>query len=228
MKKIVAYFRVSTKKQGKSGLGLDAQKEIVRKKTEEIGGCIVAEHTDIESGKKNNRVELLKAIDAAKKENATLMIAKLDRLSRDVEFIFRLKNSGVDFFCCDIPEVNTLSLGVFASFAQYERERIVSRIKDALKAKKDRGFKLGNPKNLTKKARENSLESRRKSNKRIIDNIKNVVYVQSLRSKGLSIRQIVSYANDSGRKTIRGKKFCIATVQRLLLIAKKNNVYDFI
>src|SRR5687768_4307650 len=108
MKKYVAYYRVSTVKQGQSGLGLEAQKTIVRKFTGcEDGSCIEKEYTEIESGKKSDRAILVQALAYCKQNKCTLVIAKLDRLSRDIEFIFALKNSKVDFVCCDLPELNT-------------------------------------------------------------------------------------------------------------------------
>jgi hypothetical protein len=143
--KYIAYYRVSTAKQGASGLGLEAQKaEVIRT----VGnGIILNEFTDIESGKNNNRVNLEAAISECKKAGATLIIAKLDRLSRDVEFLFKLKNSGIEIKACDLSDFNTLTLGIFATMAQHERELISKRTKDGLRAKKERepNFKFGNP-----------------------------------------------------------------------------------
>ena len=117
MKSYIAYYRVSTMKQGVSGLGLAAQRSavisFVREKSQ-----ICGEYTEIESGKRNNRQELARAIDHAKRERATLVIAKLDRLSRNASFIFALRDSGVEFVCADMPEANTLSIGIFATEAK--------------------------------------------------------------------------------------------------------------
>jgi len=142
--KYVVYYRVSTKEQGKSGLGLEAQKAEVNRFLKE-DDSIIKEFTDIDSGKNDNRVELQKAIEHAKKENAKLLIAKLDRLSRSVSFIFQLRDSKVDFVCCDLPDANTLTIGIFATMAQHEREVISKRTKAALAARKAKGFKLGTP-----------------------------------------------------------------------------------
>lgn len=146
MTKYVIYKRVSTKRQGQSGLGLEAQQEICLKYISESAGVLVAAYQDIESGTHRKRPGLLKAIERCKKENATLVIAKLDRLARDVEFTFKVINSGIQIHFCDMPVINTMILGVFAATAQYERELISKRTKDALAVKKAQGVKLGRPK----------------------------------------------------------------------------------
>ncbi|WP_305952212.1 recombinase family protein [Emticicia oligotrophica] len=156
--KYVAYYRVSTKKQGMSGLGLDAQKQTANSFLKE-GDLIVKEFLEIESGKKNQREQLEEAIKFARNSKCTLLVAKLDRLSRNVSFIFTLRDSGVDFVCADIPDANTLTIGIFATIAQHEREIISRRTKDALKAKKQHGFKLGSPQNLTDYSRTQSTKS---------------------------------------------------------------------
>ena len=146
MRKYIAYYRVSTIKQGDSGLGLEAQRNDVTRYT---NGNLLHEFTDVASGKKNTRPELEKALAMAKSENAVLIFAKLDRLSRDVEFIFSIRNAGVEIVCCDMPDLNTLTIGIFATMAQYERELISERTKKALAVKKAQGVKLGKPENLT-------------------------------------------------------------------------------
>lgn len=135
MKKYVSYLRVSTVKQGQSRLGLEAQRRAVAQYAKE-GSAILAEYVEVESGKNNERLELYKAIEQARSSNACLLIAKLDRLSRDAAFIFTLRNTGIDFVCADMPEANTLTIGIFAVLAQHERELISSRTKAALGAKK--------------------------------------------------------------------------------------------
>ena len=137
-KQYVAYFRVSTQRQGASGLGLSAQRTSVNGYIYNKGE-IVAEFTDIESGKKNNRPELLKAIALCKDKGAVLLIAKLDRLTRNVAFIFTLRDSGAEFVCADMPEANTLTIGVMATMAQHEREVIGDRTRKALAEKKRAG-----------------------------------------------------------------------------------------
>ena len=146
-----AYYRVSTKQQGASGLGLEAQQAAVVSFLK--GGQSQGEYVEVESGKKNQRPQLLAAMAAARAAGGVLLIAKLDRLSRTARFIFTLRDSGVDFVCCDMPDANTLTVGLFAVLAQHERETISKRTKDALAAKKARGAQLGTPANLTAGAR---------------------------------------------------------------------------
>lgn len=127
----VAYLRVSTDKQGSSGLGLQAQETAISAFLKS-GDEVIASYKDIESGKKSDRPQLMAALEHCKKEGATLLIAKLDRLSRNVAFIFNLRDSGVDFVCCDMPDANTMTIGILALFAQHEREMISKRTKEAL------------------------------------------------------------------------------------------------
>ena len=213
MEKYVAYYRVSTKKQGKSGLGLEAQKSRVNFFLADKG-IVISEHVEIESGKKDNRVELAKAILEAKESSATLIIASLDRLSRNVSFIFSLRDSGVRFVCCDLPEANTLTIGIMASMAQHERERISQRTKDALKAKKAQGFKLGSPKNLTDEARAKGRKAR--SEKASINNANANNAARDLLGSGLSLAKVAERLNQYGIKTSRGNTFTKASVQSLL------------
>lgn len=143
MKKYAVYIRVSTLKQGKSGLGLEAQKKICEDYVMSQGGKVDATFKDVESGTHRNRKGLQDAIEYCKKNDCMLVFAKLDRLARDVEFCFKVVNTGIDIHFCDMPNINTLLLGVFASVAQYERELTSDRTKKALQAKKARGEKLG-------------------------------------------------------------------------------------
>ncbi len=136
MNTFVCYYRVSTQKQGQSGLGLEGQRVTVQKFCAE--GRIIGEFTDVESGKKDNRPELLKAIDAAKQHGATLVIAKLDRLSRNLTFISSLMDSGAKFVCCDMPQANEFTIHIFAALAQQERKMISERTKAGLAAKRER------------------------------------------------------------------------------------------
>lgn len=142
------YYRVSTQRQGASGLGLEAQRVAVRAFVANPTQ-LLAEYVEVESGRKNQRPQLLAAIAAARQAGSTLLIAKLDRLSRNAGFVLALRDSGVDFVCCDMPDANTLTIGLFAVLAQHERETIAKRTKEALAAKKARGFLLGNPQNMT-------------------------------------------------------------------------------
>lgn len=159
----VCYIRVSTQRQGRSGLGLESQQSICCEYVKSVHGHILAEFKDVESGTHRNREGLNKAISFCHEHSCTLVIAKLDRLARDVEFTFNVINSGIDIHFCDMPVVNTIILGVFASVAQYERELTSKRTRDALKAKKTRGFALGNEKGYDmSKAIKASATSRRK------------------------------------------------------------------
>ena len=217
MQSFVTYYRVSTKKQGLSGLGLEAQKNIVEQFAK-AKGKIIAEFTEIESGKKRNRLELENAISFAKEHNAVLLIAKLDRLSRDVEFIFSLKNSGINFVCADMPEMNTLTIGIFAVMAQHEREMISKRTKDALAAKKKLGFSLGSPKNLTKQAQRKGAQMRAQKAKDLSVNKQAFAVIRGLREQGLSFLSIAQKLNNCGLRTVKWKKFQAITVQRICIM----------
>lgn len=142
-KRYCTYLRVSTTKQGASGLGLEAQRKMCLDFIERSNGVNAAEYKDVESGTHRERKGLWQAIDFCKRNGCALVIAKLDRLARDVEFTFRVINSGIEIHFCDMPVVNTMILGVFASVAQYERELCSSRTKAALEQKKAAGAKLG-------------------------------------------------------------------------------------
>lgn len=164
--KFCEYIRVSTQRQGRSGLGLQAQQEINRRYTESVGGEIIATYKDVESGTHRDRPGLWKAINFCKENDCTLLVAKLDRLARDVEFTFKVINTGIDIHFVDMPTVNTMILGVFASVAQYERELTSKRTKDALAAKRSKGFKLGNAKGCSmEKAQAASATARREKAK---------------------------------------------------------------
>lgn len=141
--KHVSYIRVSTTRQGKSGLGLEAQRRAVRDHLGNNGWELIAEFVEVESGKKNNRPELEKALAACKRERATLVIARLDRLARNVHFVAGLLESGVAFTCCDMPEADRAFLQMAAVFAEWEGRKISERTKAALKVAKERGTLLG-------------------------------------------------------------------------------------
>ncbi len=139
----VSYFRVSTDKQGRSGLGLEAQQEAVRQYLTGRPAAVIAEFTEVESGTKNDRPQLALALDTCRRHKATLVIAKLDRLARNVAFIANLMDASTDFVACDMPHASRLILHVMAAFAEHEREMISERTKAALAAAKARGVKLG-------------------------------------------------------------------------------------
>ena len=140
----VSYLRVSTRRQGESGLGLEAQRQAVFAYTN--GGRLLAEYLEVESGKRNDRPQLLAALAHAQATGATLIIAKPNRLARNVHFISGLMEAGVDFVAADLPSANRLTINVLAAVAEHEREMISARTKAALAAAKARGVRLGNPK----------------------------------------------------------------------------------
>ena len=217
-KRFICYYRVSTKKQGRSGLRLEAQKTICENYVSAQHGLMANSYIEIESGKNDSREQLKSALAECKRTKSTLLIAKLDRLSRSVEFIFSLKNSGVDFTCVDLPELNTMTLGIFSTFAQSERERISERITAALKEKKKQGVKLGKPENLInnfQKAYNNSLQTRQSNAMNNENNRKAGLFVVSLRNGGATWQKITATLNSNGFKTRRGGLFSITQVVRL-------------
>ncbi len=218
-KTYIAYYRVSTQKQGQSGLGLEAQRKAVGGYLKGEGD-ILKEYVEVESGKKNNRLELTKAIEDAKRVGATLLIAKLDRLSRNASFIFTLKESGVDFICADMPEANTLTIGIFAVLAQHERELISTRTKAALAAKKAGGYKLGSPGNLTRGAMEKAWQACRNKSLSNENNRRATALIASYRKAGMNFHSIAKALNEAGFRTSKGKLFQAVQVQRL---SKANN-----
>lgn len=143
---MIAYLRVSTARQGQSGLGLAAQRAAVDAHASISGRSIVAEFVEVESGGKADRPQLALALEACRLRRAILVIAKLDRLARNVAFIANLMDGGVEFLACDMPHANRLTLHIMAAMAEYERRVISDRTKAALAAAKARGVKMGNPK----------------------------------------------------------------------------------
>ena len=214
-KKFIAYYRVSTQKQGQSGLGLEAQKTTVQNYVK-CSECILAEFVEVESGKKDSRIELDKALNFAKETGATLIIAKLDRLSRNVAFLFQLRDSGVKFECCDLPDLNTMSLGIFATFAQYEREKISQRTKDALAAKKARGEKVGRADYYSEVGRAKAIEVRQ-ANAQNNENTKRAEnYAKMLRAQNMTLQAVCDRLNSEGFKTAKGKAYAPNQVKRLI------------
>lgn len=143
--RLVAYERVSTARQGRSGLGLEAQRRQIAEFAATRSAEVLARFTEVESGRKADRPELAKALHHAKVTGATLVIAKLDRLSRNAAFLLALRDSGVKFVAVDMPEANDLTVGIMALVAEAEREAVSRRTKEALASAKARGVKLGNP-----------------------------------------------------------------------------------
>lgn len=214
--KYISYYRVSTKSQGNSGLGLDAQKSDVNKFLKN-GGELIADFQDIESGKSDTRPNLLKAIEECKKQNAILLIAKLDRLSRNASFIFTLRDANIDFVCCDMPNANSVTIGIMAVLAQDERERISLRTKTALAELKKKGVKLGSPQNLTEKARNKGLSVRQEKAKSNENNRRAAILILNLKSQNYSFNKISSMLNEYNYKTSSGCFFSRTQVQRLYI-----------
>jgi len=209
------YYRVSTQKQGASGLGLEAQQAAVRAFVQDPAQ-LLGEFVEVESGKQNQRPQLLAAMAEARRVGSTLLIAKLDRLSRNASFILALRDSGVDFICCDMPDANTLTVGLFAVLAQHERETISKRTKEALTAKKARGFQLGNPQNMTSAITQQGQAAMRRNAREHPANQQAAMLADLLRARGQTLWEIADRLNAAGYRTRRGKAFQATTVQRLL------------
>jgi len=216
--KYVAYYRVSTDKQGQSGLGLESQQACVREFIKRKSGEQIEEFTEIESGKKIHRKELERAMRRCRLTGATLVIAKLDRLSRDIEFIARLQKSNVDFVCCDMPEANTLTIGILAVMAQHEREMISDRTIAGLQAAKARGMKLGNP-NLhlvrntdTTAATRKRIENAEERNQQVREL---VLEFEQEAGRELSARELARRLNKAGYTTARGSAFSHVQIMRI-------------
>lgn len=211
--KYIAYYRVSTKKQG---LGLEAQQASVLNyiKAQE-GRELLAEYSEKESGKDNNRPQLAAALAECKKQGACLLIAKLDRLSRKVSFIFSLRDSGAEFCAIDLPEFTPLTLAIFAGMAQQERELISSRTSAALQALKAKGVKLGAPNATFSEAqRSAALEVRRAASKDNACNRRAYALVKA--AAGLGWKALAQQLNDSGFTTAKGGSWSAVQVQRLV------------
>ncbi len=216
MKKFVAYYRVSRKEQGISGLGLSAQKSSVEKYVASQDGIILKDYTEIETGtNKRERIEIHNAIELAKNERAILVIAKLDRLARNVNFVSSLMDAGIEFVAVDMPSANNFTIHIFSALAEQEAKLISSRTKLALAELKKKGVKLGSPKNLTNDARAKGIE-RIKSN--AINNDRNrqaQSIILNCKEKEMSYREIADYLNKLNFKTRNGNQFYGATVLQL-------------
>jgi DNA invertase Pin-like site-specific DNA recombinase len=215
LEKYIAYYRVSTQKQGQSGLGLDAQRTTVLNFLK--GLKPLQEFTDIESGtrKGNNREALQEAITASKTTNSILIIARLDRLARNVHFITALMESGIEFKACDMPFANKFSIHIFAALAEQEAEMISQRTRLALQEKKKQGFKLGKPENLTIDAMHKGTAIRKKNAETNENNRKAGALIVSMKNAGKEFAQITNEINNLGFKTRRDCTFQLIQVQRL-------------
>lgn len=214
----VSYIRVSTKRQGASGLGLEAQQEAIRAFLEARGGEVLpgAEFREVESGGHNDRPELAKAIERVRLTGAKLLVAKLDRLSRDAEFILRLQRLGVPFVCADMPEADETVIGFLAVMAQRERRLIAERTSAALKAARAKGRKVGNPMGAAAfgpNAGKGSLEARQAKARAFVDLVGTTV--SALRAQGMSFRQVASELNRMGVQARRGGQWSANSVKRV-------------
>src|SRR6202043_3604360 len=211
--KFIGYFRVSTDRQGKSGLGLDAQREAVMNYLNGGRWTLVDEFTEVESGKRNDRPELEKALTACKRQKAKLVIAKLDRLSRNLAFIATVMDSGVEFVAVDNPHANKLTIHILAAVAQHEREIISARTSAALQAAKARGKRLGNPKLAD--ARRHAAAARRERADRYSANVLPVI--REIQASGVkSIRAIARALAARGVPTARGGSSTAVQVSDIL------------
>lgn len=214
----ILYLRVSTRTQGLSGLGLEAQRESVARYLKQVGGVAIAEYTDIESGRKNNRPELARALAHCKRTGATLCIARMDRLARNVHFVSGLMESGIEFVALDNPSMNRLVAHILAAVGEAEAIAIASRTKAALLAAKARGVKLGKPENLTDDARAKGRQAARESiMKKSREEYAYILpTIRQYREMGMTFATIAEQLNKSGERTRRGAEFQSATVQRIL------------
>ena len=217
----ITYFRVSTIKQGQSGLGLEAQQASVQAFT--TNGEVLATYTEIETGtSKRERPELNRAIAHAKRANATLVVAKLDRLARSVSFVSSLLESGVDFIAADNPSANKLTIHILSAVAEAEAEAISSRTKLALAAAKARGVKLGNPQNMTEADRQRGRQlgaiagaaAMKAKAKQAYCHIESDIHARRL--AGASLQSIADQLNNDGERTIRGGLWSRMAVSRVL------------
>jgi DNA invertase Pin-like site-specific DNA recombinase len=211
--RFVAYYRVSTKEQGQSGLGLEAQREAVRNYLNGGRWKLVEEFTEVETGKGSNALEkrpvLREALERAKKAKATLLIAKLDRLARNVHFVSGLIESGTPFIAVDNPQADKTMLHMYSVMAEWERDRISQRIREALAAKKARGEAVGNPDSLQSHNEQRSAKAHDFA-KGLSRTLK--AYLKA----GMTQRQMVDELNAQGITTARGGQWSLVQLQRVL------------
>jgi DNA invertase Pin-like site-specific DNA recombinase len=222
---VVGYLRVSTDKQGRNGLGMEAQRAALYQYASQTGATILRIYVEVESGRRPDRPELTKALAHAKRSRATLEVAKLDRLSRNVAFLAAVMDSGADFVACDNPHANRLTLHILAAVAEAEALAISQRTKAALAAAKARGVLLGasNP-----KCRKLDHDARKRGAKRAGEVVAAqareayadlVPLVTQLRSMGLSQAAIADKLNEQGHTTRTGRPFSQPHVRRVLAFA---------
>jgi DNA invertase Pin-like site-specific DNA recombinase len=220
--KLIAYYRVSTAKQGASGLGLEGQEAAVAEYARATGGTLLRAYIEVETGKRADRPELAKALADAKRSKAVLVIAKLDRLARNVHFLSGLMEAGVEFVCCDMPSANRLTLHIMAAVAEDEAKRISERTKAALAAYKARGGILGAARpgayrlvgGANAKAASRAGEAARANAVQAYADLK--PWLAELRASGLSLRQIAGRLDVEGHTTRQGKGWNPVQVARIL------------
>jgi DNA invertase Pin-like site-specific DNA recombinase len=220
--RFVAYYRVSTVRQGKSGLGLEAQQASVREYLQRVDGVELASYTEVESGRKNGRAQLEAALLRCKQSKAVLLVAKLDRLSRNAAFLMNLKDSGVQFEALDIPGANSMTVGVLALVAQHEAEAISQRTKAALAARKARGLPMGTPRDMSAyQARGSALgnvANRAKAQERA--RIVAPAIAEARAAGHTSLHKIAAYLNTQSIPTPRGKLWTPTAVKNALEMLK--------
>ena len=224
--KLVSYLRVSTKQQGDSGLGLEGQKSAVVGFAPQNRGTIVREYLEIESGRNSDRQELAKALSHAKRAKATLVVAKLDRLARNVAFLSALMEAGVEFVAVDNPHANRLTIHILAAVAEDEARRISERTKTALAAPKARGTKLGSARPGHWKGREHLRQAAIRKAVTVATAVRakdtDEAYrdlaplIRELRNAGQPLRTIAAELNAQGYETRRGKPWNPMQVGRVL------------
>ncbi len=212
----VAYYRVSTPKQGKSGLGIEAQKADVARFVTQNGGKVIAEYQEIESGRRADRPQLALALERCKLTRSTLIVAKLDRLTRDSGFLAKLRDSKVDFVATDNPYATPLTVTILIAVAEEERRLASVRTKAALQAAKARGVKLGNPngaKAFGVRSRAGAVEALKSKADSFAQSLAGIV--RPLLETGLSLRKIAERLNAEGIVTAQGKLWRANSVKRL-------------
>lgn len=215
----VAYYRVSTDRQGASGLGLDAQRQAVARQVN--GGQLAAEYTEIESGRRHtNRPQLLAALEECRKSRAVLLIARLDRLARNVAFIANLMESGVDFVACDMPQANRLTIHILAAVAEHEREMISQRTKAALAEAKRRGTRLGNPRIEEARALAIAAHCASRPAPEVL------ALMVEKRRQGKTLRAIANDLNRLNIRPVRGRQWYASSVRGQIAALDKTSRQD--
>lgn len=218
MQKYICYYRVSTQRQGRSGLGLEAQKEAVRAfLAGRSDANVIAEFTEIESGRKSDRKELAAAMMMARMTRGILLIAKLDRLARDAVFLLGLEKAGIDLVAVDMPFANRMTIGVMALVAEEEAKAISARTKAALAARKARGLPLGNPATLRPASSATLARARKAWEAKAAEHAEMVLpVIRELRAGGASLPATAEEMNRRGFTTTRGGPWTAPQVSALL------------